>query len=121
MLSGKITKHIDRNLYKRNIIQFSNRIFIWEDKGRVIERLEYPIQKGEKSFFYKAYDAKNIIKLCKKVEYLENKECLLVSDEDKYVKILSYDDTNKKFKVEKEYFVSQYFGQNQSVATINGY
>lgn len=121
MVSGKIKKHIDKNLNKRNIIQFASRLFVWEDRGRMIERLETPIQKDEKLFFYKAYDAKNVIKLCKKVEYLPHKECLLISDEDKYVKIISYDETNKKFKIEKEYFVSPSFGVNESVASMSSY
>lgn len=61
--TGKIKKHEDRRLNKRNIIQFNDRIFFWDDKGRTIERLETPIAKDEKQFFYKAYDAKNVIKV----------------------------------------------------------
>jgi hypothetical protein len=56
--------------------------------------------------------------MCKKVEFLPHKECLLISDEDKYIKILSYDPNNKKFKLEKEYFVSQFFG-NESLNQLS--
>lgn len=61
--SGKVRKHIDKKYSKRNIIQYDKRLFFWEDRGRSIERLETPISKDEKNFFYKAYDAKNVIKV----------------------------------------------------------
>ena len=56
--------------------------------------------------------------MCKKVDFHPNKECLLISDEDKYIKIISYDPNNKKFKLEKEYFVSQFFG-NESLSQLS--
>ena len=43
-----------------------------------------------------------------------HKECLLIADEEKFVKILSYDTGNKKFKVEKEFYVDEYFSFDQT-------
>jgi len=63
MKSGKIKKSFDKKLEKRNIIQFQERTYFWEDKGRCIERMDNNIQKDEKNYFYKAYDAKNVIKV----------------------------------------------------------
>lgn len=67
--SGKIRKHHESNYGKRNIIKFKNRMFFWEDNGRTIDRVECSIKKEERAYFYKAYDAKNIIKMCKKTHY----------------------------------------------------
>jgi len=110
--SGKIKKQYDKRFAIRNIIPYQDKIFFWEDRGRVIERLDIPIAKDEKQFFYKVYDAKNAIKLCKKATYLGkgySQDCLLVWDEDKYIKILIYDSQNKKFLIENEYFVGNSF------------
>ena len=110
--SGKIKKQYDKRFATRNIIPYNERIFFWEDRGRTIERLDIPILKDEKTFFYKVYDAKNAIKLCKKTTFLINgyyEDCLLIWDEDRFIKILYYDTQNKKFRVEKEYFVSSSF------------
>lgn len=60
--SSSMNRPFPKQLKKRNIIEFDNRIFFWEDKGRAIDRLEHTI-KNEKTYFYKAYDAKNAIKV----------------------------------------------------------
>lgn len=39
-------------------------------------------------------------------------------DEDKYVKVLMYDEDTKKLKTVKEYFVSQTFGMNEDLNTL---
>ena len=48
--------------------------------------------------------------MCIKISYIPNKEWLLIWDEIKYAKILSYNRNTKKFDVEKEYFVNDNFG-----------
>lgn len=63
MKSGKIKKTFDKKIQRRNIIQFRQRTFFWEDKGRSIERMDNIVPKNEKHYFYKAYDAKNMIKV----------------------------------------------------------
>ena len=61
--SGKIKKSFNKALKRRNIIHFKKRTFFWEDKGRVIERMDNKIPKDEKHYFYKTYEAKNMIKV----------------------------------------------------------
>lgn len=56
--------------------------------------------------------------MCKKTDYLPHKQCILICDEDKYVKIMSYDEVNKKFKVEKEFYVDQYFAQSDDLNNL---
>ena len=119
--SLKVKKHHEANFKTRNIIKFADRIFIWEDKGRGIDRIECSVKKDEKTFFYKAYDAKNVIKMCKKIHYKPGVECLIISDEDKYVKILSYDQINKRLKVEKEYYVHKLFATNDDLDGLENF
>lgn len=122
--SGKIKKQYDKRFAVRNIIPYRDKIFFWEDRGRTIERLDIPIAKDEKQFFYKVYDAKNAIKLCKKSTYTENgynQDCLLICDEDRYVKILIYDLQNKKFSVEREYYVSSSFAMYEEPNILESY
>lgn len=45
----------------------------------------------------------------------------MLCDEDKYIKILSYDDVNKKFKIEKEFFVNNYFATNDDLNILENY
>jgi len=116
--SSKIRKHYEANYHRRNIVRFADRLFFWEDKGRSIERLECTIKKEEKTYLYKVYDAKNVIKMCKKTHYIPNVECLIISDEDKYLKILSYDSINKKLKVEKEFYVEQFFAIGDDLSSL---
>ena len=61
--SGKIKKSFEKTLNRRNIVSFNKRTFFWEDKGRYIERMEADLPKDEKHYFYKAYDAKNVMKV----------------------------------------------------------
>ena len=42
-------------------------------------------------------------------------------DEDKYIKILSYDDVNKKFKIEKEFFVNNNFATTDDLNILENY
>mmetsp|Transcript_12932 Transcript_12932/g.14848 ORF Transcript_12932/g.14848 Transcript_12932/m.14848 type:complete len:242 (+) Transcript_12932:1773-2498(+) len=69
MKTGKIKKSVEKRYAIRNVIPYVDRLFFWEDRGRVIERLEIPIQKDEKTLLHKVYDAKNNIKLCKKTVF----------------------------------------------------
>lgn len=116
--ASKIRKHHEANYKNRNVIRFADRMFFWEDKGRLIERLEASIKKDEKTYFYKAYEAKNIIKMCKKVHYKAGVECLMICDEDKYIKILTYDSINKRFRVEREFFVHRDFATNDDLDAL---
>ena len=61
--SGIIRKELEWNYSKRNVIHFKDVIFFWEDYGRSIERIDLPVKKEEKEFFYKCYDAKNSLKV----------------------------------------------------------
>ena len=72
--SSKVRNHKETNYGTRNIIKFAERLFFWEDKGRSIDRVECSVKKDEKTFFYKAYDAKNVIKMCKKIHYKQGVE-----------------------------------------------
>lgn len=122
--SGKIKKQYDKRFAIRNIIPYSDKIYFWEDRGRTIERLDTPIAKDEKQFFYKVYDAKNAIKLWKKSTYFLNggyQDWLLIWDEDKYIKILIYDSQNKKFIIEREYFVSSSFAVYEEPNVLESY
>ena len=40
---------------------------------------------------------------------------MVISDEDKFVKILSYDQINKRLKIEKEYYVHKLFGTSDDL------
>lgn len=56
--------------------------------------------------------------MCKKTFFVPFAEWLLISDEDEFVKIISYDEANKRFRVEAEYYVHKGFGRFEDMSTL---
>jgi len=108
--TSKIKKVIEGTYGINNIIRFRDRMYFWEYDGRCIYWIDTSITKDDKAYIRKVYDAKNGIKLCKKNPSPGYSEALMITDEERYLKILEYDTNKKKLTVKNEYYAHYYFG-----------
>lgn len=56
---GTIKARKDKSLEKNNVIHFINRIYIWENNGRYIEKIDTSISADDTKLLTKVYEAKN--------------------------------------------------------------
>lgn len=110
-------KHVCR---KRNLI-ISNEelIYIWEEGGKYIFRLQYPIDPSAKNNFsigYETDDAIIMVKEASDIQDKQHKDTLMVVDEPGHMK--SFLPVPGKLKLLDEFFVSEHFALSKKTDDI---
>lgn len=82
-------------MFKKNVLKFEKQhnnstktyVYLWENNGKIIERMNIPIKPNMKKVIYEVYEATEALRMVK-VGFDDGERFIVVNEQPKYIKIM---------------------------------
>lgn len=111
------------SISKKNVLKFEKSdgskqiscIFLWENNGKIIDRINIPIKANKSKKTQEVFEANEALRMVK-IGFHEGEKFLCINEQPKYLKIM--DTTGSKLHTVQEYYVNDEFGVTENVNEV---